>query len=57
MIFIWAKNPYRVLRRAIDNYENEKKALIYAEMFKRTLQKDERGTIKINEDDFNISFN
>jgi hypothetical protein len=57
MILIWAKNPYRFLRRKIDHYDTEKKAAIYAELFKRTMQKDERGTIKINDDDFNICFN
>jgi len=57
MILIWVSNPYRFLRRFIDTYESEKKAGIYAELFKRTMQKDARGTIKINEDDFNICFN
>jgi hypothetical protein len=57
MLLIWAKNPYRFLRRQIDDYDSERKALIHADFFKRTMQKDKRGTIKINENDFNICFN
>ncbi len=57
ILLIWAENPYRFIKRPIDHYDSERKAMIHADFFKRTMQKDERGTVKINENDFNICFN
>lgn len=57
MVFIAIENPYRFLSRAIDNYNSEKKALIYAQLFQRGIRKDARGTLKTNENAFNICHN
>ena len=57
MVLVWAKNPLRFLCRLIDQYPTESKAIVHAELFKRTMQKDKRGTIKISENDFDICFN
>lgn len=54
MVFVWIETPLQFICREIDNYESEKKALIYAELFKRGMQKDARGTQKTNEN--NICF-
>lgn len=57
MLYVWIENPLQVLCRFIDHYESEKKALIYAELFKRGMQKDARGTQKTNEDALSIHLN
>ncbi|MDX2302467.1 MAG: hypothetical protein NW226_06680 [Microscillaceae bacterium] len=50
MVYIWVSNPLHFMCVEIDHYDSEKKAHIYAELFKRGIQKDARGTLKTNED-------
>lgn len=57
MIFVWIDNPYRFLCRKIDSYETAKKAEMYAQLFQRGIRKDARGTLKTNENAFNICNN
>ena len=57
MVFVAIDNPYRFLCREIDSYESEKKAEIYAQLFQRGIRKDARGTLKTNENAFNICDN
>lgn len=57
MIYISVDNPMRFICRKIDSYSSEKKALTYAKIFKRGIQKDARGTLKTNEDAFYICNN
>jgi hypothetical protein len=57
MLFVWIDNPYRFLCRKIDNYETERKAEMYAQLFQRGIRKDARGTLKMNENAFNICNN
>jgi hypothetical protein len=56
--FVWVDNKFRFLIRSIsEKFNNEKKAILFADMYKRTAQKDKRGELTINENDFNISYN
>jgi hypothetical protein len=57
MVYVWVKTPLQFICREIDDYESEKKALIYAELFKRGMQKDARGTQKTNENIINFCLN
>jgi hypothetical protein len=57
MLYVWVENPLQLICRFIDHYESENKALIYAELFKRGMQKDARGTQKTNENAFSIHLN
>jgi hypothetical protein len=57
MLFIAIDNPYRFICRKIDNYETEKKAEMYAILFQRGIRKDARGTLKTDENAFNICHN
>ncbi len=54
MLYVWIENPIQLICRFIDHYESKNKALIYAELFKRGMQKDARGTLKTKENAFNI---
>jgi hypothetical protein len=57
MVFISVKNPYRFLQRQIEHYESEKKAFMYAELFRRNSAKDVRGTLKTDDYALNICHN
>ncbi|HAI76668.1 MAG TPA: hypothetical protein DCM08_10515 [Microscillaceae bacterium] len=57
MVFVWVFDPMRFICREIDDYDSEKKALIYAELFKRGIQKDARGTQKTNENLIHFKLN
>lgn len=57
MVYIWVITPMQFICREIDHYESEKKAFIYAELFKRGMQKDARGTQKTNENALCFCFN
>lgn len=57
VIFIDIHNPYRFLCRYIDHYASARKAHIYAELFIRSIRRDERGTLTMNEDAFDICRN
>jgi hypothetical protein len=57
MVFVWIKDPYRLLCRRIDSYGTEPKARMYAEMLRKNVQKDPRGILKTNPDDFHFCAN
>lgn len=57
MIYIYLHNPMRFVCRYIDNYESFKKAELYAQIFQRGIRKDARGTLKIDDNAYNICFN
>jgi hypothetical protein len=57
LIFIHIHDPYRFLCRSLNNYETEYKAVTYAQIFQRCTQKDARGTLKTDENAFNICKN
>jgi hypothetical protein len=49
--------PMRLVCRQLQQYNSYEKAALYADLFCRTAQKDERGTLKINWNDWNICIN
>lgn len=56
--FAWVANPYRFVCRYItETFDTEKKAALYADFYKRTSQKDKRGTLTVTVDDFMRCFN
>jgi hypothetical protein len=56
--FAWVANPYRfVCRYMADTFDTEKKAALYADFYKRTSQKDKRGTLTVQINDFMCCFN
>ncbi len=57
VILVHAADPYRFLCRYINHYESARKAHIYAEFFVRNIRRDERGTLTLNEDAFDICRN
>lgn len=58
LVFAWVSNPYRLVCRHItDSFDTEKKAALYADFYKRTSQKDKRGTLTITIHDFMRCFN
>ena len=57
MIFIAIENPFKLICRKIDTYASKKKATIYASILQRGIRKDARGTLKTNQNAFNICDN
>lgn len=57
MVYIWIENPLRLFCNYIDNYESIQKAENYAQIFQRGIRKDARGTLKINQNAYDICFN
>lgn len=57
LIFIHIHEPYRFLIRSLNHYESKHKATTYAQIFQRAAQKDARGTLKTNDNAFNICKN
>ncbi|MEO6347415.1 MAG: hypothetical protein ABIO60_05835 [Aquaticitalea sp.] len=57
LVFIDTKDPKHFLVRKIADYHSEKMANIYADNMRRTAAKDERGTQKVNHDDYHINDN
>lgn len=57
LIFIDIHDPFRFLIRSLNHYETESKARTYAQIFQRSAQKDARGTLKTDENAFNICKN
>jgi hypothetical protein len=54
LVMAWVVNPYRFITRFISTAPTLQKAGIYADAYARTAQKDKRGSLKINYEDFNI---
>ena len=57
MIYIAIENPMKFLCRKIDAYSSEKKAITFAKILQRGIRKDARGTLKSNQNAFNICAN
>lgn len=57
MIYISIYNPMKMLCHYLDNYESLKKAELYAQIFQRGIRKDARGTLKLDENAYNICYN
>lgn len=57
LVFIDTRDPKHILVRRIADYNSERLANIYAEHMRRTAAKDERGTQKVNKDDYHINDN
>ncbi|TAF63543.1 MAG: hypothetical protein EAZ55_13190 [Cytophagales bacterium] len=54
MLYISIHDPLRFICQEMADYESEKKAILHAELFKRTMQKDARGTQKTNQNVINL---
>jgi hypothetical protein len=52
MVFGWSQDPLRLLCRRIDSYPTEARARANADLLQRNIQKDPRGTLKIDHDAF-----
>ena len=57
LVYIDTGNPFRIRIRQIDHYPTLRKAEQYAELLKRGVQRDQRGTLKVNTDAFDICNN
>lgn len=57
MVYIAINNPMRFLCRKIEEYPSEAKAKTYAQILQRGIRKDARGTLKTDEDAFNLCSN
>ena len=57
MIFVDSANPFRLIIRAIDHYPNQQKAEFFANILKRGIRRDPRGTLKLDFDAFRICAN
>lgn len=54
IVLAWVHFPMRLVCRYLQHYPTLAKAQLHADLFCRTAQKDERGTLKIDNDDWNI---
>lgn len=57
MIYVAVENPFRFICKKIDHYNSEKKAKTFASILQRSIRKDARGTLKTNQNAFNICQN
>jgi hypothetical protein len=57
IIYISIHNPLRLICHYLDHYESFKKAELYAQIFQRGIRKDAGGTLKLDEDAYNICYN
>jgi len=57
MIYVAVENPFRFICKKIDCYNSEKKAKTFASILQRGIRKDARGTLKTNQNAFNICQN
>ncbi|AFK03953.1 hypothetical protein Emtol_2818 [Emticicia oligotrophica DSM 17448] len=57
MLFISIYNPLKLRCHYLDHYDSQKKAELYAQIFQRGIRKDARGTLKLNENAYNICYN
>jgi hypothetical protein len=58
LTFSWSSNFFRLLCRYMaDDFATKSKAEIVANLYTRTSQKDQRGTLTLNNNDCNICFN
>ena len=57
LIFIDTKDPKRFLVKKINDFRSQKLAQISANIMTNTAARDERGTQKVNNDDYNFNNN
>ena len=57
MIYVSIHNPFKLICKKIDVYNSENKAKTFADILQRGIRKDARGTLKTNENAFNICDN
>jgi hypothetical protein len=57
MLYVAIENALRFVCKRIDHYDSEKKARIYADIFKRAIQKDNRGTQKLKPNAIHLNDN
>ncbi len=57
IVLAYIHYPMRFVCRQIQQYHSLQKATLHADLFCRTAQKDDRGTLKINWNDWNICTN
>ncbi|HMP30969.1 MAG TPA: hypothetical protein PKD85_15285 [Saprospiraceae bacterium] len=57
LVFAAYKQPLKLIIRKITAYSCRKKALLHGSIFRRQAAKDQRGTLTITIEDFNISQN
>jgi hypothetical protein len=57
LLFAYQKEPYKFLIRNITSCISQTKASITGEIMKRQASKDQRGTLTIKEDQFDINLN
>lgn len=57
MLYVWTKHPLRFFCNYINHYESMQKAENYAKIFQRSISKDARGTLKTNQNAYDICFN
>lgn len=56
--FIWIHHPVRLLCKYFkEEYESQKKVEIFANYYFKTIQKDKRSQLTINNNDYNICCN
>lgn len=56
LVFAHYKEPQKLIIRAIDRYTDKKKALLSAGYMRRLAAKDQRGTLRVNIQDFNLCY-
>ena len=57
IVLAWVHYPMRFVCRHLQHYPTLAKAQLHANLFCRTAQKDERGTLQIDWNDWNICTN
>lgn len=58
LTYVWTESRFRFLCRYIpETFKSEEKAKLFANMYKRTAQKDKRGELIFTKNDFNINYN
>lgn len=57
IIYVDIHNPLRLICHYLDHYDTLKKAETYAKIFQRGIRKDARGTLKLDENAYNICNN
>ncbi len=48
MVYVFVNTPFQFLCRKLDHYDTEEKAKLYAQLFRRGIQRDARGNLKSN---------
>lgn len=58
LVFAWVRQPMQFICRLMpDSYPTKSKADTFALLFTRTTQKDSRGSLTIQDHDFNFCYN